>query len=143
MKKFEDERHKRYMHIIYEWNRRHGLQHGVGLYDIRKEQYGPEDFYCFSIAKSNFAEPDNFDSKIAEDGLSEEAIKLIKFAACDERLDLDMLSELNDELKAAGAKRVYLHPDNYFIKKRNWTEERQFGVQLLLIQDEDISRENK
>ena len=109
MKDHRDERYQRYLNIIYNWSERHPLQHGVQINRVRKELYGPEDFYCFGIARGNFVEPEDYDEE-KEIPLDDESKKLVKFACCDERLDLDMLEELNKELKAAGAKKVYLHP---------------------------------
>ena len=142
MKNHRDERYQRYLNIIFNWSERHPLQHGVQVQQVRKELYGPEDFYCFGIARGNFVEPKDYDES-KEIQIDDKSKKLVKIACCDERLDLDMLEELNKELKAAGAKKVYLHPDERRIYKENrlpFDKETPFGTQLLLIQDEEVEK---
>jgi len=132
MKSTKDEIYKKFTHIIYEWCERRGSQYGVSLEHIVKEQYGEEEYYAFKIGRSTFAEAHNYDRK-SEESLDEHDKSLIKFAACSERLSLDMLTELNVELKAAGAKTVYLHPYKW-IDDKGWEHETSTNLQLLLIE---------
>ena len=83
-------------------------------------------FYC------NFVEPHGY--KPEKDAwLTEEQNSTIKWCCCSERLTLDALTELNELLKAAGAKTIYLHPyiwtDSKGVEKETVTNQ-----QLLLIQ---------
>ena len=132
MKSTQDEIYKKFTHIIYEWCERRSSQYGVSLENIVKEQYGDAEYYAFKIGRSTFAEAHNYDPE--KDAWMDDYDKsLIKFAACSERLSLDMLAELNEELKAAGAKTVYLHPYKW-IDDKGWEHETSTNLQLLLIE---------
>ena len=131
-KSTRDEIYQKFLTIIYNWCEKRNSQYGVALNHIVKEQYGPEEFYAFKIGCSNFAEAYNYNPEI-DSKLDEHDKRIIKFACCGETLTLDMLSELNEELKAAGAKTVYLHPYRW-IDSNGFEHETVTNQQLILIQ---------
>ena len=132
MKSTQDEIYKKFTSIIYEWCERRNSQYGVALEHVVKEQYGEKDYYAFKIGRSAFAEAHNYDPE-KDAWMDDHDKSLIKFAACSERLSLDMLAEINEELKAAGAKTVYLHPYKW-IDENGWEHETSTNLQLLLIE---------
>lgn len=147
MKKYNDERYQKYLHIIYEWTRTIESCYTVRIYDIRKEQYRDNSYYVFGIGCSNFLEPDDYDLKkdwcIGDTPMKNKEQKevrdIVKMMCKDDRISLDDFERLNKDLKEAGAIKVYLHPATYDYKGH---EMRDNDMQLIVIQDEDETKEN-
>ena len=132
MKSTQDEIYKTFTNIIYEWCEKYMPQYGVALERPHKEMYGDEDFYAFKIGRGNFVEAHGYDPE-KDAWMSEEQKRMIKWCCCSERLTLDALTELNELLKAAGAKTVYLHP-YIWTDSKGVEKETVSGQQMILIQ---------
>lgn len=142
MKEFDDERYKKYLGVIYKWNKTAQTHLAVRIYDIRSEIYSNETYYVFGIGVSDFLEDDGYD--VSKDWTYDkkytikqqrEMRDIMKGVAHSTKISLDDFSELNRLLKEAGAKKVFLHPAKYWYKK-----ETQYNLceQLVVIQDEEI-----
>ena len=132
MKSTQDEIYKKFTSIIYEWCEKHLQQSGVCLERPHKEMYGDEEFYAFKIGRGNFVEPHGYNPK-KDAWLTEKQKSTIKWVSYSERLTLDALTELNELLKAAGAKTVYLHP-YIWTDSKGVEKETVSGQQMILIQ---------
>ena len=116
-----DEIYDKYCHIIYKWSETVKVNVTVRVYAERKAENSDDMYYVYGIGVSDFLEPDNYDrveqTKYYKEGLSDEAyedfltISGIMFG--NNYISLDDLSRLNNELKEAGAKEVFLHPSLY------------------------------
>lgn len=110
----------KYEYIIYKWSETVKVNTTVRIYGERRTQNTDDIYYVYGIGVSDFLEPDNYDRVKAEeyDRLwfkdNEEAYKEYKDIAGwlfgNNYVSLDDLSRLNNELKEAGAKEVFLHP---------------------------------
>ena len=132
MKSTQDEIYKTFTNIIYEWCEKYMPQYGVALERPHKEMYSDEDFYAFKIGRGTFVEAHGYNPE-KDAWMSEEQKRMIKWCCCSERLTLDALTELNELLKAAGAKTVYLHP-YIWTDSKGVEKETVSGQQMILIQ---------
>ena len=132
MKSTSDAIYKKFTKIVFDWCERRNSQYGVALSHIVRESYSDEDYYALKIGCSNFAEESNYD-RTKDEELDEHDKSIIKLMCCSERLSLDELSELNVELKAAGAKTVYIHPYRW-VDSNGFSHESCTNQQLLLIE---------
>jgi len=112
-----DSTYDKYVTIAYNWVTRKKTFTTVRIYNPRHEIYGEREFYVFGIGVSTFLEANGYDSKkdwVNDPQLNPDADynpkKLIKYMTGDTWISIDDLKELSDELKAAGASEVYLHP---------------------------------
>jgi hypothetical protein len=121
-----DETYDKYVTIVYNWSERKKVNRGPRVYKTRNEYYGSREFYVIGIGTSHFLEANGYDPKKdwvndpklnsgKEDGYDPKG--LLKFMCGDCWVSIDDLKELSDELKAAGASEVYLHPSY-------WTDNR-------------------
>lgn len=120
MKKYGDEQYKKYEWIIYQWTEKVDSKHGLRVFGVRRELYAEQnDFYVFGIGVSDFLEPKSYDPE--EDiatKLDPSDRSTIKYMTCSDRITLDDITELNRQLKEAGAKKVYLHQSTWMDGKR-------------------------
>ena len=112
-----DSTYDKYVTIVYNWSERKKTYTTVRIYKPRHEVYGEQEFYVLGIGVSTFLEANGYDSKkdwVNDPKLNPDADynpkELIKYMAGDAWISIDDLKELSDELKAAGASEVYLHP---------------------------------
>lgn len=131
-KSCQDEIYKKFTNIIYNWTEKYMSQYGVALERPHKEMYGDTEYYAFKIGRANFVEPHGYDPE-KDSWMTDKQKDMIKWCCCSERLTLDALTELNEELKAAGAKAVYLHPYIWTDSKGN-ERETVSNQQMLLIE---------
>ena len=114
-----DETYDKYVTIVYNWSERKKTNRSVRVYRTRHAIYDEQEFYVLGIGVSNFLEAEGYDPEKdwvnnpelnpgKEDGYNPK--ELIKWMCGNNRISIDDLKELSDELKAAGAPEVYLHP---------------------------------
>ena len=124
-----DATYDKYVTITYNWSMRKRTNTTVRVYGIRHEYYGPGDFYVLGIGVSNFLEADGYDPekdwvndpKISNYNVRDKSYdpkELLKMMCGDSWISIDDLHELSEELKAAGAREVYLHP-SYWTDNKN------------------------
>ena len=86
-----------------------------------------KDYYVFGINANNFIEPDEYPENHREKYIEElkdihmENLVEIFLDRRDHR-DMEYFIELNNLLKDAGAKRVWIHPSEKWDKKANMSE---------------------
>lgn len=112
-----DSTYDKYVTIAYNWSEKKKTHRGVKVYRTRNEKYSDNLYYVLGIGVSNFLEADGYDPK--NDWVNDPNFnidtdynpkELIKFMCGSSFVSVDDLKELSDELKAAGASEVYLHP---------------------------------
>lgn len=116
-----DEIYDKYCHIIYKWSETVRVNVTVRVYAERKAEHSDDMYYVYGIGVSDFLEPDKYDrveqTKYYKEGLSDEAyedfLKISGVLYGNNYISLDDLNRLNNELKEAGAKEVFLHPSFY------------------------------
>ena len=112
-----DSTYDKYVTIVYNWSERKKTYTTVRIYNPRHEIYGEREFYVLGIGVSKFLEANGYDPK--KDWVNDPNLntntdynpkELIKYMTGNAWISIDDLKELSDELKAAGASEVYLHP---------------------------------
>lgn len=122
-----DEIYDKYVTIVYNWSMRKKTNTTVRVYGPRNEYYGPGKFYVLGIGVSNFLEANGYDPE--KDWVNDPKMnhskdkgydpkELLKMMCGDSWISIDDLHELSEELKAAGAPEVYLHP-SYWTDNKN------------------------
>ena len=131
-KYYEDENYKKFSPIISKYCV------GYHIYPPRKDLYQMKDYYVFGINANNFIEPDecpeNHKEKYIED-LKDIHMENLAEIFLDRRdhMDMEYFIELNNLLKDAGAKRVWIHPSEKWNKKTNMSEPVQSIREWLIV----------
>lgn len=112
-----DSTYDKYVTIAYNWSERKNTYGGVRVYRTRNEKYSDNLYYVLGIGVSTFLEANGYDPKkdwVNDPNLNTDTDynpkELIKYMTGNAWISIDDLKELSDELKAAGASEVYLHP---------------------------------
>lgn len=112
-----DSTYDKYVTIAYNWSERKNTYRGVRVYRTRNEKYSDNLYYVLGIGVSTFLEANGYDPKkdwVNDPNLNTDTDynpkELIKYMTGNAWISIDDLKELSDELKAAGACEVYLHP---------------------------------
>ena len=119
-----DEIYDKYVSIVYNWAMNH-TNSTVGLNMPRHQIYSENEYYVLGIGVSNFLEAKGYDPekdwvndpKLNPSAGEHDPKELIRWMCGSCYISIDDLHELSEELKAAGAKEVYLHPSY-------WTDNR-------------------
>lgn len=114
-----DEIYDKYVTITYDWSQRVKTNRTVRVYRPRHGVYDEQEYYVLGIGVSTFLEADGYDPEkdwVNDPVLNPPATKpydpkeLIKWMCGSSMITIDDLHGLSEELKAAGAREVYLHP---------------------------------
>ena len=113
-----DETYDKYVTIVYNWSERKKTHRSVKIFRPRHGVYDEQEYYVLGIGVSTFLEADGYDPE--KDWVNDPKLnpgnddynpkELIKYMCGSCVISIDDLKELSDELKAAGASEVYLHP---------------------------------
>lgn len=113
-----DETYDKYVTIVYNWSERKNTHRSVRIFKPRHGVYDEQEYYVLGIGVSTFLEADGYDPE--KDWVNDPKLnpgnddynpkELIKYMCGSCVISIDDLKELSDELKAAGAPDVYLHP---------------------------------
>ena len=112
-----DSTYDKYVTIAYNWSERKNTHRSVRVCRTRNEKYSDNLYYVLGIGVSDFLEADGYDPE--KDWVNDPNLntntnynpkELIKKMCGSSFISVDDLKELSDELKAAGASEVYLHP---------------------------------
>lgn len=116
-----DANYDKYMLIAYNWSERKSTHRSVRIYRPRHGVYDEQEYYVLGIGVSTFLEADGYDPEkdwvndpkfnpSAGDSDDYNPKELIKWMCASCMITIDDLHSLSEELKAAGAREVYLHP---------------------------------
>ena len=134
-----DETYDKFITIIYKWSERKKTHRSVGIYATRHGVYDEQEYYVLSIGVSTFLEADGYDPE--KDWINDPKLnpdtehnpkELIKWMCGSCMISIEDLKELSDELKAAGAPEVYIHP-SYWTDNRSLLDHYKSDEWLIVI----------
>ena len=118
-----DKVYEKYKNVIYKWHEKIRVNTCMRVYSERYALNSDDLYYVFGIGVSDFLEPDCYDREAEKSydmallgDAYEEYSAIAGVIYGNNHVSLDELADLNNRLKEAGAKEVFIHPSFYMSK---------------------------